>query len=256
MNVFRPSLLVLALLACSPAAASDAGGKPGKGLQEIPDAELGGMRGRYTVGGNAVAWFGVSMISTWQTADGQRLQGMLTLGMDFTKGGAPRVSFTPTVSITAADAALPDTHTSGREIDASGLANVGGLVQSIQLAGDGNRASNVLQLNVRDGGDAHEFGAEGASSASTVGGGASATASFNGNAASIDLQIAGQGAVQQWLRSGSVGQSIQLMADGHDVGNRLQIDLVRQSVQANVPLVQNVAQAITLARGTGTMAGQ
>jgi len=239
--------LLLALILALPAHAGENEARPGKGLHEIPDPELNLMRGRYTVGGNAVAWFGVTMISTWQAANGQSLQGALTLGMDFSKGGAPRVSFTPSVSITAANAPLPDE--GGRSVDGSGLGNVSGLVQSVQVAGDGNRASNALQLNVRDDGGVPQPGAGGVGTASARQGNASAVARFDGNAAQLQLQVEGQGVVQQWLRSGSVGQSIQLMADGQQVGNRLQVDLVRQSLADNLPLAQNVAQAIALNRG-------
>ena len=93
-------------------------------------------------------------------------------------------------------------------------------------------------------------------STSAQAGDARAVASFDGNAAQLRLNIEGQGAVQQWMRSGSVGQSIQLMADGQQVSNRLQIDLVRQSLAGNLPLAQNVAQAISLNRGIGGVGGQ
>lgn len=255
MNIFLPGSLVLALMFALPVYAHDTGGKPGKGLQEIPDPELNLMRGRYTVGGNAVAWFGVTMISTWQTAGGQQLRGALTFGMDFTKGNTPKVSFTPSVSITAVDAVLPSA--GERAVDGAGLANVSGLSQSIQVAGDGNSARNVMHLNVRNDGQIPEAAdAAAAGSVSTASGDATAMAGFDGQNANVSLQIQGQGAVQQWLRSGSVGQSIQLMADGQNAGNRLQIDLVRQSLGANMPLTQNVAQAITLARGIGHGPGQ
>ncbi|MGH8052774.1 MAG: hypothetical protein ACREP4_02470 [Stenotrophomonas sp.] len=255
MTIFKPCLLVLALGVALPIQAGETTAHAGKGLQEIPDNELNLMRGRYTVGGNAVAWFGVTMISNWQTASGQTLQGALTLAMDFSKGNKPKVSFTPSVNITAANAPLPDA--SGRAIDGSGLQNVAGLSQSVQIAGDGNRASNVLHLNVRnDGVIPGQGNGGGASSALAQAGEASASASFDGNTAQLQLRLEGQGAVQQWMRSGSVGQSIQLMADGQQVGNRLQIDLVRQSLGGNLPLAQNVAQAITLNRGIGGVGGQ
>ncbi|SBV36185.1 conserved exported hypothetical protein [uncultured Stenotrophomonas sp.] len=246
-----PTLLALAF--ALPAHAADPA-PPGKGLHEIPDPELGLMRGRYTVGGNAVAWFGVTMISVWQAANGQRLQGGLTLGMDFSKGKVPTVSFTPSVSITAADAPLPGTGT--RSIDGSGLGNVSGLVQSVQVAGDGNAASNVLHLNVRnDGIVPAQHGSVGGDARLQVGD-ASAVAGFDGNAAQLELRVDGQGAVRQWLRNGSVGQSIQLMADGQQAGNRLQVDLVRQSLVDNQTLAQNVAQAISLNRGMAGSSGQ
>ena len=129
------ALATLLALACpAPAAAS----QPGRGLTEIPDPELDLMRGRYTVGGNSVAWFGVTMISTWTDAAGRTLEGGMTLGMDFSDGGqVPVVSFTPVVSITDADAPLPVTGGGARSIDASGLANAAGLLQSVQVAGDG-----------------------------------------------------------------------------------------------------------------------
>lgn len=254
MNIAFPAGIALAVWLALPAHAAALEGSPSKGLQEIPDPELNLMRGRYTVAGNTVAWFGVTMISSWQTASGQTLQGAMTLGMDFSKGGTPKVTFSPSVSITAANAPLPDS--TGRSIDSSGLHNVSGLVQSVQIAGDGNRASNGLHLNIREGGPiiAGEGSTTGA--ASTRQGDASAAVSFDGSSAQVLLQIDGQGAVQQWLRSGSVGQSIQLLADGQQVGNRLQIDLLRQSLADNAPLAQNVAQAITLTRGIGGVVGR
>jgi len=255
MSTIKFALLALALSVALPAFGAETPQKPGKGLHEIPDPELNLMRGRYTVGGNAVAWFGVTMTSTWQTATGQSLQGAMTLGMDFSKGGnVPKVTFTPIVSITDANAPLPDS--SGRSIDGSGLNNVAGVSQSVQIAGDGNRASNVMHLNVRNDGVVPGVSGSIAGNATAQSGDASAVASFDGNAARLQLTIQGQGAVQQWLRSGSVGQSVQLTSDGQLVSNRLQIDLVRESMAGNLPLAQNVAQAITLNRGIGGIGGQ
>ena len=137
----------------------------------------------------------------------------------------------------------------------SGLQNVAGLTQSIQVAGDGNVAGNTTHLNVREG-DAPAPAAQGQRLASVQQGGVSAVAQLDGNNAKVQLQIEGVGAVQQWIRSGSVGQSIALGSDGQTVSNRMQIDLVRQSLASNVPLSQNVAQAMTLVRGVGMGPGQ
>jgi hypothetical protein len=236
-----------------PAHAGDA--RPGDGLEEISDEELGTMRGRYTIGDNAVAWFGVKMISTWQDDAGKVLEGTLALSMDFTQGTQPRVSFEPTVSITQVDAPLPTTTIGNvhRSVDGSGLANVGGLVQSVQVAGDGNVASNVTRLNVQDGDQAPASATTAADHgvASAYGDGASALASFDGRNADVRLTIDGQGAVAQWIHDGSIGQSVQLAADNQWVSNRMELDLVRQSVSANAQLAQNVAQSIALARGIG-----
>ncbi|MEG2805545.1 hypothetical protein [Stenotrophomonas sp.] len=252
MNIAKwtRGVLLLTLLGAAPLHAQE--GRPGKGLNEIPDPELNLMRGRYTVNGSSVAWFGVTMITQWN-GGGQAARSALTLGMDFSKGGAPKVSFTPSVTVTAADAPLPATP--GRSVDASGLQNVAGLTQSIQVAGDGNVASNTTQLTVRDG-QAPEAGSQGQTLASVQHGGVNAVAQLDGNNAKVQLQIEGVGAVQQWIRNGSVGQSIALGSDGQAVSNRMQIDLVRQSLASNVPLSQNVAQAMTLVRGVGMGPGQ
>ncbi len=221
------------------------------GMSEIPDPELATMRGRYTVGDHQVAWFGVSMISTWQTASGQTLQGTLSLGMDFADGGRPVVSFTPSVTITAVDAPVTGSDGMTRSLDASGLANVSGMTQSVQVAGDNNTAANVTHLNVRDGAAPAAPGAASSGSASASVGNAVASAGFDGGGANVLLQVKGQGEVQQWIRNGSLGQSIQLTSDHQQVSNRMEIDLVRNSLASNAQLAQNVAQAIQMTRGIG-----
>ena len=137
-----------------------------------------------------------------------------------------------------------------RSVDGSGLANVGGLLQSVQVAGDGNLASNVTRLTIRNGDapSAHG-GATDTDSANLSDGDANVSVGFDGRSAGVRLTVAGQGAVQQWIRGGSLGQSVQLAADDQTVSNRLEIDLVRQAMATNTPLAQNVAQAIGLTRG-------
>ena len=136
------------------------------------------------------------MVSQWQASNGTTLQGSLTLGMDFRGAGAPKLSFQPSVHVTAADAPLPDTH--GRSIDSSGLANASGLVQSVQVAGDGNVARNVTTLTVREGGVPAVL-SDGAGNVTAQPAGASATAVLEGNQAHLLLQVDGQG----WCSSGS-----------------------------------------------------
>ncbi|HVJ39195.1 MAG TPA: hypothetical protein VM687_15520, partial [Stenotrophomonas sp.] len=248
MNKPNPLLLALgaamlqpAFNACAQQGAEQAPAATGSGISEISDDELAGMRGRYTVGDNSVAWFGVSMISTWQTATGQVLESTMKVAMDFSHGGnVPKVTFTPTVNITPADAPMPQASTAQvaaatanpapapvasaqaatpapanaapeRSVDASGLQNVAGLVQSVQVAGHGNAATNNTQLTVRDGSAPPTPAATLANPATTsvTDGAATATANYGNGAAGVLLLIAGQGEVQQWIRNGSVGQSIQ-----------------------------------------------
>ena len=244
----RLGLVLLAVALATPVRAeSDAPTRP-FGLREIPDAELGAMRGRYIVGDDRVAWFGVTMVSDWATTSGQRLQGALTLGFDL-RGARPDVSFQPSVTIT--DGALPAVAAGTGQIDASGLANVGGLVQAVQVAGDGNTARNGLSLRIRDGAVPVPSGGDASASAEAAGAGASARAAIDGAGARVLLQVAGQGAVEQWIDARAVGQSIRLTGDGHAVGNQLQLDLVRQGGPASDTVHQNLVQAIGMTRVGG-----
>ena len=68
--MFRQPMMMALLLAFPSLPLQAAEGAPGRGLKEIPDPELSLMRGRYTVGGNNVAWFGVTMVSQWQASNG------------------------------------------------------------------------------------------------------------------------------------------------------------------------------------------
>ncbi|MCD9097557.1 hypothetical protein LU699_08935 [Luteimonas fraxinea] len=220
------------------------------GLREIPDSELGAMRGRYIVGDNRVAWFGVTMVSNWVTSAGQSIQSAVKLGFDL-RGAKPEVSFQPSVTITEQTPALAATAGTG-EVDASGLADVGGLVQSVQVAGDGNIARNGMSLQVRDG----EVPVAAANTSSTTVAdmtlnGAHARASLEDGGVRILLQVAGQGAAEQWIDAGSIGQSIQLAGNGQAVGNQLQLDLVRQSVPSSQTIHQNLIQAIGMTRAGG-----
>ncbi|MBS9727298.1 hypothetical protein JR047_24115, partial [Pseudomonas stutzeri] len=60
--MFRQCCWMVLLLATPALPIRAAEAAPGRGLTEIPDPELNLMRGRYTVGGNTVAWFGVTMV--------------------------------------------------------------------------------------------------------------------------------------------------------------------------------------------------
>src|SRR5690606_26924695 len=207
------TLLLGALLCAAPALAEEAPTPTARGLTELPDSALGLMRGRFIAGDNKVLWFGVSMISSWQTSSGQMLQGRLDIGFDFSDG-QPVLSFSPNVVLTDEHAPMP-VPSGQRSVDSAGLANVSGLVQGVQVAGDGNAASNGTALTVRDG-EAPAMAAGGMAQGTLSGsaGAASARINFDGNGAGVLLEVQGHGAAEQWTRSRSMGQSIRLASDG------------------------------------------
>ncbi len=248
--------LALACASClgGTASAADADRPLARGLQELPETTLGDMRGRYQVGSNTVLYFGVQMLSSWQMPDGRLLSGSALVNIDF-RGGAPVVSFTPTVSIvnTGLGGTLADTH--ARAIDSSGVANASGLVQNIQVAGDHNRVGNTLRLDVLGTvpSGAGAGGGSGPDSAQTVSGGASASVTLTPDGIGVTLALADQGLVQQLIRGngagmGSVLQSVAVLGDDHLITNQLQMTLVLQQLDPANLLRQNVAQSLSQMR--------
>lgn len=224
-------------------------------LREIPDPELATMRGRFMLGNNTVAYFGVTMASSWATSSGQVLNGSAVLGMQFgDKGQAPVVTFTPTMTIVQGTS-LPATGADNatRSVDGSGLANVDGLVQGIQVAGDGNRAVNVTALRIGHATDGVATGSatstSGAYDAETSSDGALVAIAFDpARGVSLTLGVDGQGLVSQWIRSGSVGQLVQLTSDGQSVRNQLQIDLALDAAGTSNAAMQAASQALLQSR--------
>lgn len=245
--------------ALSPTQAAQAGSM----LREIPDPELAAMRGRFMIGNNTVAYFGVSMLSSWTTPGGQELSGSVTLGMHFidANGQMPQITFTPTMNIVQGTP-MPATGTAGvtRSVDGSGLANVNGLVQGIQVAGDGNRAVNVTELKVSHGtGDANmdatasttaPFDSQLSSDGARVG-----VVFDPARGVSLNLNVDGQGMVSQWIRTGSVGQLVQLTSDGQSVSNQLRLDLVLNNASSSNQALHDASRAMLQSRLVGLGGG-
>lgn len=292
----------------------------GAGIHDVTDPELSTMRGRYVVGDNTVVWFGVEMISTMQTSNGQLVQSTLTLSMNFSKSpSSPQVSFVPTVTITTPDAALPAVTVQpsvNRSVQSGGLANVGGLVQSVQIAGDNNAAANVTSLNIQSGGNApstssgsnggttetsdatapsspstasvatggpgvntsstttpiatnsntthSSLASTSAVSATTVNtgastttgrtasvGDASASSTYANNEAEVTTSVLGQGSASQWIRAGSLGQTIALTTDNAVVTNQMIVNLVTQQLSSSAQLAHTLAQSMNLSHLNG-----
>lgn len=225
-------------------------------LQQIPDPELSAMRGRFLIGNSSVAYFGVGMTSSWITASGQSLHGGVTLGLHFadSDANAPRITFTPTLNIVQGTPTLPgNAGEATRSVDGSGLANVNGLLQGIQVAGDGNLARNVTALKVtrgHAGPNAHTPAANGTPFAEQLSAdGAQVAVTFDpAHGVSLSLGVKDQGLVSQWIRTGNVGQLVQLTADGQSVQNQLQLDLVLHDAGSRNPALHDASRALLHAR--------
>ena len=255
-------LVLLLALSLAPFGAGAAEGMPGERIpqpatdvQPVSDSTLDSMRGRFITGAGQILYFGVEMLSTWHSPDGRVLSGSALLSFDFSKG-MPQVTFVPTVSIVQGSGSGVLVDTTGRSIDASGLANVSGIAQGIQIVGDHNSAGNSTELHVTTtlpaGAGAGIAGNAG--NAALTEGDASASVALQPDSMAVTLGMDGQGSLRQVIRgdvsgSGSVLQTVSLLGDGHDVGNQLRITLVQPSTGTALQLQQNVALSLGLLQG-------
>lgn len=215
--------------------ASPGDGGVGKGISILTNPEMSTLRGKYVVNSDTVLYFGVEMASVWKTPDGQQLQSSARLGLDFSGGASPAISFSPTVSILSSAGRGKRVDTGNRTVSSSGIDNVTGLGQSIQVAGDHNNASNTLSVKVLD--KLPDDRGQGVAESLTMadGDGGVASASFDEEGVMVTLALDGQGVVQQSIRGvmsdgagtgGGAFQSIKTLGDSHAISNRMQLSIL------------------------------
>lgn len=226
----------------------------GHGIQEISDNTLADMRGRYVAANNTILYFGVQMVSTWHSPDGQTVSGGVDLNMDFRAGGAmPKVSFQPTVSIVSGTSTEEVAQTSNRSIESGGIYNPSGLVQSIQVTGDGNVSENVAAIRITDRMPDDIASGSGQLVAEASSGDASVRASLQNGQARVDMLIADQGMVHQIISggggAGGVIQSTGILSDNNLVTNQLQLTVVQNLSGQAAQLREHAAQSIAMLRG-------
>lgn len=216
-------------------------------IVSLTDPELSVMRGKFLPNNQQVVFFGVEMVSQWQTAGGTMNAGM-TLGIDRSQG-VPTVSFQPTVTIMGTPT----------QIAANGIVQDGsaqdtrGVRQQIQVAGNDNQATNQLQVSVQPYSSAGTTtGGNGQSQVAISQGGATVSAGISGgNQAGVTLQL-GNSTVQQMVGGGSNAlQLIQLSGDQQHIQNqlRLMVGVNQVTGLSGTDLKQQVGMALATLRG-------
>ncbi|MGQ7245868.1 hypothetical protein ACUN9Y_00825 [Halomonas sp. V046] len=228
----RAALVALAMGLASPAAmAATTDFKRFEGFsnaRQVSDEELGGMRGRFVAKGRLM-FFGVQMMSEWRTAAGETLRAGARVNGDL-RGQAPTLKFEPTLTVFR-QAGSQATQLSGEggngaTVSNAGVANVSGVVQSIQAGGDFNSAANDLQIDVLDAGSigGSRGGAGGAATRSVAGTQLSVAA--HGSDMRVAIDIPGMGSVRQAIVPGrGLQQSIQLTSSLQQVRNLTRLQL-------------------------------
>lgn len=246
---------------------------PNHGVFGVPvsDAELSQMRGRF-VDGNKILFFGVSMRTNWQLNNGTLHEMEMRFNVNFNNG-----RFRPTLSLlkaalpsseteaassdtSAATTGLitpdtaPDTGTPGTVVNES-LDNISGVVQNIQVAGDGNSVLNDVTWEVTD--QEVNSGSESleqiATTASTITTNENVTTQVQVQSDKIGYVIdaPGQGRVSQQISSDAVRglvQNTQLIGDINRVLNQMHLQ-IQVDPSGNSRRVNNLRSALSNLRG-------
>jgi len=204
------------------------------GMKEVPDSELGHMRGKFA-SNNQVLYFGVEIVSNWQTAAGNVITAGANLNIDFRSnpGGTPTVQYVPTVSIVqqSQNAAPADTGGSNNVSGGAGLANVSGVSQNIQVAGQSNHILNGIDMQVE-----LSSSSQGGSIASAVQGhagsisaagddGTIATVTLSNNSIGVNVNVPGQGEILQQIRNQGMFQSARIGGDLNQIHNAITMQI-------------------------------
>jgi hypothetical protein len=163
--------------------------------------------------GTTVAYFGISMISSWSVGTGAQQQGVsvgLNIAVNPSSGSAGVTTWS-----TSENGGLPNTPGNGNTVTGSPLqSSSAGIGQTIQVAGNGNTVNNEAVISVGAGSP----GQTAVPNSNTCG--AQCTAMVNGINVAINTP---QGSVGQSIGGNGVQQSVQIWSDMNTVVNQLGI---------------------------------
>ncbi|NVZ23315.1 hypothetical protein [Pseudomonas costantinii] len=223
MNTYR-WLTVMCLAASMPAYASSAF-KP----IELKDSELSELRGRYVMPGRIIS-FGIVMSSTWTNAAGATVTGSASMQVN---SSTVTPQFYVQITGHGATGGSQQPTGTGTVIGGSGLGTGQGVTQSVRAAGDGNTASNGVDINVTQNGLAPANLVQ--SGQALVAGqpitGGTAAGQVTVSAVNGGLQLAllannNQGNIVQQIGGGNVLQGTVIQGNSNFVSNMTQLNVV------------------------------
>ncbi|MDO9052014.1 MAG: hypothetical protein Q7U70_11060 [Methylotenera sp.] len=199
-------------------------------IQEVSDGDLGHMRGKFA-SNNQVMYFGIEMVSQWQTPTGNLVTAGANLNIDFqVNGSTPTVQYVPTVTIVSQgqDAASAQNGSTNSVSGGAGLANVSGVSQSIQVAGQSNSINNGIDMQVNISSSAQAGGlvssalqGHAGSVSANADDGTVATVTLSHNSIGVSVVVPGQGQVLQQIRNQGMFQSARIGGDLNQIHNNI-----------------------------------
>jgi len=230
---------------------------------ELSDETLSDMRGKFISSGE-MRYFGVEMVTHWQTSTGELVIATANLGVDFT-GSEPQIGFVPTITVQqneGATATPSSTQNDSVATGGAGLDNVTGVVQNIQVAGVSNGVTNTIGLTVESSSTPTANNlppVSGSQSLSeTTPNGTIASVGLSNNQIGVAVIVPDQGHAAQQIRStatgGQVQQSVQIGGNLNQIGNRINLNVQMKSLPSNVSsgIVNSVFSSMRLLPPTGS----
>jgi hypothetical protein len=209
------------------------------------------VAGKFTIAGEVVG-MNLTMASSWQAANGQNLEGKATLSVALPNSGNPQANYTTEATVTDPQNGSPGPISgTGSVTGGAGLRTVTGVSQAVQVAGDGNGASNLAQVEVVSGPIGMTSGNT-PSAIATGANGAEARVNVTNNGVNLQLTVPNAGMAQQQVNaenSGNIYQNIQIAADRQQVANQLQLQLQVQPLTTAAMAADGVSQALNMLRG-------
>ncbi len=216
------------------------------GLTELSDSDLENMRGRFA-SNNQVLYFGVEMISQWQTQSGQLATAAANLTIDFRNNHTdqPTVQFVPTVSIENQTPVVINSDSNqpilvgNNNLGSGGVANVSGVSQNIQVAGQSNKIENGINMQVEfmssqnSGSISTAVQSKAGSLSATTSDGTSAMVTIANNSIGVMIQMPEQGQVLQQIRNQGMLQSAFIGGDLNRIQNTIIMRIGLNSASGN-----------------------
>ena len=201
-------------------------------MPRVPDHQLAGMRGRF-VTPNQVVYFGVQMVSKWQTPQGNTITSAANYGLS-TSGGV-----TSNVNACIGNQCGPPTH--GQQsftlpASAGGLKNASGVIQSIQVEANKDSVGNNITMNVTSVGDVKPDDGKGGflldgtgTSATQNSGGTVVAAGIAANGMGVSINVPNGGQIVQQISDGNIVQSALVQSDMNLIQNSITLTVGMQA---------------------------
>lgn len=138
------SLALVGVMAAVPAYAQAGTSRTGF-IQSVPDPKLATLRGKFVSSRGPVAYFGIRMFSSWDSAVG-RIEAQTLVGLR--SGQEAGVVIEPTISVAVTEP-VTQTQNAAWQDDTDHSASQG-IRQQVQVAGHRNRAGNTLVVGTSD----------------------------------------------------------------------------------------------------------